>query len=475
MVKLLRQSMPGNHTPGVMPQSPEIVDDHAGDIASWFFQLRWVAVAGQFLTILAVRYGLNVEIPFNTLLTIIIVTALTNLALALWHFQRGDHFPIPGWTMTWRSVLGVVMAVDLLILTLLLYYCGGPSNPFSIFYLVNLCLAGVILSSQWAWGLEFLAVICFFYLLFDHVPLSILETETLQPTLRKGGTLTTAQAGLFVAFDTCSLVIVYFTTMVTGRLRDREQELRRVEQERARGEKLEALGTLAAGAAHELASPLSTIAIIATELSREAEQADAPEMIREDIRLIRSEVDRCRKILDQMSADAGHASWEQTEHLLIEELYDEIQDGLKQIERVDFVIEESAKNIEMMAPARLLAQALRGLIKNGLEATPLEKHVSCRARSANTGKGKFSCELVIEDQGEGISEEILQRIGEPFFTTKPVGRGMGLGFFLARSVVERLNGSLNLKSHENVGTQVTIRLPAVIRETDVVEQETRSE
>lgn len=435
--------------------------DHAGDIASWFIQLRWVAIAGQFVTVLGVQYVLKVEIPTGTLLTIIAITAITNLGLAVWHFRRSDALPVDGWSLTWRSVLGAVMALDLLILTLLLYFCGGPANPFSIFFLVNLCLAGVILSSAWAWGLEFLAVLCFFFLLFDHVPLAALQSETLKPTLREGGSLTMAQAGLFVAFDTCSLVIVYFTTMVTSRLRDREQDLRIIEQNRAKGEKLEALGTLAAGAAHELASPLSTIAIVATELTREAEQAEAPEMIREDIALIRSEVDRCRKILDQMAADAGHASWEESEQLTIEELFDEIRDGLKEVDRVHFKVSPEAELLRLTVPARLLAQALRGLVKNALDATPPEKFVVCAANSVEVRSGQFEFELIVEDPGEGMSSEILQRIGEPFFTTKPVGRGMGLGFFLARSVVERLHGTLELQSIAKIGTKVTVRLPAL--------------
>lgn len=429
------------------------------DVAAWFFQLRWVAILGQLLTVLTVRFLFGVRVPVVPLFSIIALTALSNLALMTWHFSAQTSSGQRSFT-AWRTLLGYVMALDLCILTALLYFSGGPANPFTIFFLVNLCLAGVVLSSTWAWALELLAVLCFTILLINHWPVDALGVPDLQVSMYRDGSLTLAQQGLYFAFVTCSMVIVYFTTLVTSRLRQRDRQLRDAEQRRARGEKLEALGTLAAGAAHELASPLSTIAIVAKELEREAERAEISEAIRDDILLVRSEVDRCRAILDRMSADAGQMTWERPERVTVADLMERTVEGLVQRDRVRLELPKEVSEAMVLVPMNVLAQALRGIIKNAVEASPGEAPVQVLGRIQANGK-RAMVELRIEDAGSGMSPELLGRVGEPFFTTKETGKGMGLGVFLARSVVERLEGTLEFRSKEGRGTTAIVVLPVI--------------
>ncbi len=235
--------------------------------ASWLLRLRWVAVAGQLVTVGFVVLILGVQLPLAPVLFVVAFTAATNVGFALWQripsARRHELLP----RLAGHRLLGTVMTVDLLALTALLYFAGGPRNPFTLFYIVNLALAAVVLPSGWVWSLTGIATLCVLGLFIDHVELPALAgSEPIAIEGVAGGNL--EQLGLLVAFVTCASVIVYFITRVTGELRRREVELRTAEQHQARSARLESLATLAAGTAHELASPLSTIAGVVKELTK---------------------------------------------------------------------------------------------------------------------------------------------------------------------------------------------------------------
>lgn len=431
--------------------------------ADWFLALRRVAVIGQIITVLHVRYLLGVNIAILPLGMLIGVTAISNVILSMCYKQNQKQSDSPHpfeHAKLWSAILLGVMAFDLIMLTGLLYYSGGVANPFFVFYFVNLCLAGIVLPPRFAWCLNFLAVFCFGFLLYDHVSLDALGLGTAFPSIRKTGQLTLAHNGIFVAFTTCSTVIVYFATLITSRLRKQQQDVQLLEERRAKGDKLEALGTLAAGAAHELATPLGTIAIVIREMEIACQkQVDDP-MLLEDFSLVRAELNRCRSILDRMSTKAGQATVEQAVLIRPHELIELILAELPHSSGVEVVVDEQVRDRTLSAPRVLLSQALRGLVKNGIEAARAnQKGVVCRFHEGAFSSGKPALQLSIIDQGEGMSPEVLARVGEPFFTTKPTGRGMGLGLFLARSVMERLGGRLEIESESGTGTQVCCLFP----------------
>ncbi len=162
--------------------------------------------------------------------------------------------------------MGVVSTMDMLSLTALLYATGGATNPFALFFYVNLCLSAVLLSPAWAWAVNLLAILCFGWLLYDHRPMMVPPTTLGFEPIRWTGRLSLIQFGWWLAFSTCSSVIVYFLTRLTSALRKQQTDLRRIQQIRSDMDKFEALATLAAGTAHELATPLSTIAVVAHEV-----------------------------------------------------------------------------------------------------------------------------------------------------------------------------------------------------------------
>ena len=426
--------------------------------ASWLIKLRWVAAIGQLLTVAAVVFLLNIKLPMIwALLTIILLTATSNLILSLmftrW-FRSHNRRKLP-----WDQILGIVMVMDMLSLTALLFASGGPSNPFMLFFFVNLSLSALVLSRTWAWWLNTLATLCFAMLMFEHYQMDELDFGLQLTPIRRTGQVSLVQLGLFVSFMTCASVIVYFITRLTDELRQQQIDLSRAQQNQAKSEKIEALGTLAAGAAHELATPLSTIAVVARDVEKAFDEhppdfPGADEVI-EDVHLIRSQLDRCRKILDRMSSHAGETVGEAFQNFSMRQLAHAVLDELPEKNQIQLNISDIDAVKTVSVPPDSICQALRGLVQNALDVS--RPNAIVKLDIENRDRWWFWC---IADQGEGMSVDVLQRISEPFFTTKPPGQGMGLGLFLAKNVIQRLGGQIDIQSEQGTGTTVTVKLPA---------------
>ncbi|MCA9126393.1 MAG: HAMP domain-containing histidine kinase [Planctomycetales bacterium] len=424
------------------------------DTAIWFLHLRWVAVAGQLLTLAVVAWVLRIHLPIMELLALIGVIAVSNTAYSLWlnrlnrgGLARADRLPT-------ASVVSGLMLVDILVLTGMLYLSAGIANPFSLFYFVNIAVAGAIITPAWSWGIWGATVAGVFVLLLRSEPIAELSASSLMGAANELQLWTIPKIGFLVSFATCSGVITYFITVLTGELRQREKALQDAEDARIRNRQLEALATLATGAAHELATPLSTIAVIATELSRALEKQGAPKSVTEDVALIRSELNRCRQILDRMTSAAGEPAGERLQPVAMEEFLQEVIVGLREPKRVLLNVTTSMLGQSNLLPLQAAAQALRNLVQNALDASQPGSTVSIVA--AQNAK-HWTIEVV--DRGDGMTPEVIDRIGEPFFTTKEPGRGMGLGLYLTQNVLRRLNGTVSFESRPGHGTVATVVLP----------------
>ncbi|HEY2899200.1 MAG TPA: ATP-binding protein [Polyangia bacterium] len=402
----------------------------------WLVRLRWGAVAGQLITIGVVRLGLGLPLPVGSLLVLVGVEAASNAA---WALRRS-----PAGVRDWW--LGATMVLDVRAFSGLLFFTGGPVNPFSFLYLVPIALAAVILNSAWTWALVLLSLACSAVLFAWHRPLELGDSHAEHMTLHL--------RGMWVAFGVGAAFIVYFLRRIRRALAEREEELAGSRNLAARQEKLAALATMAAGAAHELATPLATIALVAKELERHAVQAAAAGPVIEDVRLVRSQVDRCRDILTRMSIDAGEAMGESFVASAVGTLLSRSLEGLSGAAQIQTAIDPRLSEIKLRVPERALTEAIRGVLKNAQDASPSGASPRVTVRRVDD-----VVQFVVADRGPGIAPEILRRIGEPFFTTKPPGQGMGLGVFLARTVVERLGGELQLRSEAGAGTVATIAVP----------------
>jgi two-component system sensor histidine kinase RegB len=409
---------------------------------SWLVQLHWWAILGQLVIIGSAQIWSEVGLPIPTLLGLMLMEVAGNTALG-------------AWARTGRvtdALVAAVMLVDAVVLTILLDLTGGASNPFSTLYLVNVALAAVLLPRRWAWTL-LVASLAGFASLYLHEQASA-PAHHISTTMTHREMLESHLRGMWVAFALAAAFVVYFVRRVAGLLAERERELAEAQALVERREKLTSLATLAAGAAHELSTPLSTIAVVAKELQR-ALGEDVSSEVRSDLQLVREQVARCREILDRMSANAGEAAGEPLARLAVPAWIDATLDGFVQRQRVTVEVGPGAEAAAVVGPPKALADTLRGLLKNALQASGPGLPLGLRAAVAGD-----RVRLTVVDRGRGMPADVLARIGEPFFTTKVPGEGMGLGLFLTRTLVEQLDGELQIASRPGSGTEATIELPA---------------
>jgi len=408
---------------------------------AWLVRLRWAAIAAQAVTVLVAHRLMGVALPLAPLALIIGLAAASNVACAAW--ARRAHGRVVAWH------LGTVMTIDVLVLSALLYFSGGPFNPFSFLYLVQIALAAVVLSPRWTWLLVALSLACSGILFVDHREL-VLPARTHEEHMRWH------LWGMWVAFGVAAAFIVYFLMRVLHSLAEREGELHAARTHADRQERLASLATLAGGAAHELATPLSTIATVARELERRLGAAADADVV-DDLRLLRSQVERCRAILDQMSARAGESAGEGLTDVTLAELTQAAVADLaaRAPVRVELPGAGDGPARRFTVPPRALAQALRVLVANAQDASPDGAEVVVRASADDA-----ELRIEVRDRGAGMPAEVLARVGEPFYTTKAPGHGMGLGLFLSRAVIERLGGELRLESTPGAGTVAIVRVPA---------------
>jgi len=421
--------------------------------SEWLLRLRWFAVFGQLATIGVAIFVASIAVPWLPQLGLIAVTAISNAAYDVW-LRRAKHADKPGDAFhvgiaESDAIATSLMVVDMVTLTAMLYLSGGIDNPFSVFYFVNLAVGGVILRPKWAWALTGMATAGCGLLILSPTSIDGLGLPEAQHTS------VVYSIALFVAYATCGTVVTHFVTRTAAELTRSERKLSETQARHSHALRLEALTTLAAGAAHELATPLSTIDVIARELDRHLQGFETPASVREDLRLIDQQLEMCKQILRRMRGAVGDSMINQWNRTTVGELIDCALEGVRDPDRVDVTDgPESVEQQSLWLPQEAVAQAIRNLIHNGLDAGGSTGRVMIDTKVAG-----MSLEVRIRDDGRGMSNEELGRAGEPFYTTKDPGRGMGLGLFLTRSVVSRLGGSLKFQSTPGVGTEAIVLLP----------------
>ncbi len=414
---------------------------------SWLLRLHWGGILGQTLAIAAARWIIDIDVPLTVLFSVIAFEVTENVVLELW-LRRAP--------VVRDGVIAATMFVDALLLTILLAFSGGYANPFSTIYLVNVALAVVLLDAAWAWAM-LAASLAFFGALFavGHVEgmkvLSALDNQQIMALHLQGS---------WVAFVIAGAFIVYIMQRVQLELTDAQQALADERSLSTRKDKVASLATLAAGAAHELSTPLSTIAVVVKELQRAFVQMNAPEGAMQDLGLIRDQVARCRKILHNMSAQAGENAGEPIERITLARWVNETLNLLPAKDRVDLRAGMDLERYDLLVPRLGVTRSLRSLLKNALQASPADARVTLTVALAPEG-GRVRAEVA--DRGCGMPREILSRAGEPFFTTKVPGEGMGLGLFLTHTLAEQLGGRLELRSAPGTGTIATLELPLAAR------------
>jgi two-component system sensor histidine kinase RegB len=420
-------------------------------------RLRWLAVAGQTAAVLSVNLVFGFPLPLGWCLAVIALSAWLNIFF----------------TLRWRSSMrlsgqfaGLLLAYDILQLAALLYLTGGLENPFAFLFLVPVTVSATTLSLRWTSALGVIAFGCATFLAVSHLPLPWYAGQTLQlPQLYVGGLWAAILCG--VVFS------AIYARHIAEEARQMSTALTAAEQILAREQRLSALDGLAAAAAHELGTPLATIALVAKELKRES-PADGPHA--EDIDLLIGQAARCREILSRLAnreaqADEMFARVRLT--VMIEDIVAPLRDAGIKIEVDTLAVggkgaEEPTEPVLPRNPA--ITYGLGNLIENAIDFAETEVSIEAKWTESDVS-------IAVNDDGPGFAQEIFDRLGDPFVTTRPgygpgggeedgaeLHSGMGLGFFIAKTLLERSGATVSLanKPFPDHGAMVRISWPRAV-------------
>ena len=405
-------------------------------VLPWLQKLRYGVFAGECVLISIAFVFARAELRLFWLGVPLAVALASNLCLGRLSTLIGA-----------RRVLGSVLVLDAILLTALLALAGGPANPFSLLYLVQITLSAVVLSRTWTWSLGILSICGFGFLFFCHLPLSVFEGH------HAASNFSAHLVGMWIAFVTAAVLISILVSKVSQTLRKHEHELLRLQSLVARQERVSSLAALAANAAHEMGTPLGTIAIVAKELERYAQDVETNAHVAADAKLIRSEVERCSHILREMSSQGAELTGETPALISIDTLLQELRESFPEPQRNAIEV-DAPPDLSASLPIETTRQVLSALVKNAFEASPAGQTVQV-AGEAESGVLRFT----VKDSGIGMPPEVLHRIAEPFYSTKRSERGMGLGTFLVRVFAEDMGGALIFDSAVDQGTTAILELP----------------
>ena len=417
-----------------------VASDEGAMWLGWLVRLRWVAIVAQATTLsFAVQLIDHPTVVLPVLYGVIASLAVANLYAAR---VAGSDEIVPEW-----QLLGQ-LCLDVLALTTFFVCAGGPDNTFTPLYLVHIAMGGVMLSPARAAFLTALVAICYSALFLFHLPLHF-ERHTLDE-------FTLLRLGQLISFVITAGSVGVFTLGLARSLRHRKQQLLEARDRTARTDRLRSVGTLAAGAAHELNTPLSTIGLRVRRVNRRHEDDDT----KKDLQVIKDQLDRCNRVVNQLLVGAGDPSAAGIERRPLADL---IREGVKLWTKgatVEVHVVDDGSDVTVEVPKIAFVQALINLLENAREAQesiqsfdPIEIRID---EADGTGVVR------VVDHGCGLPGA-SEQVGEPFFTTKV--HGTGLGVFVARQVADGAGGGLRYEPAPGGGTIAVWWFPEVRRRT----------
>jgi two-component system sensor histidine kinase RegB len=426
---------------------PGLTDDAFGQRArqlrvDTLIRLRWLAVAGQSAAVLITRFGLGFELPIAWCFLCIATAALLNFGLRL-------RFPVSQRLDDIRATN--ILGFDILQLAALLYLTGGVVNPFSILFLAPVMISAASLPLRRTIALLLLALACATGLTFWHEPLPWIRGAGLQLPMLYG-------VAIWVAIAVGAAFITIYANRVAEEARLLAGALNATELVLAREQHLSQLDGLAAAAAHELGTPLATVALVVTEMARQKPPSSA---FADDLRLLTQEVGRCRAILGKL-ASLGEDGAGPLEELSLSHLIEEIAAPHR-----DFGV---AIEIKIDGPgAEPICRRNPGMLYGlGNIAENAVDFAKSRA-SIQAWWNKETVTIVIADDGPGVAPHVLARLGEPYITTRAAaqreedetGGGLGLGLFIAKTLLERSGAAMRIVNAlpPATGAQATVVWP----------------
>ncbi len=401
--------------------------------------LRWFALLGQAIAVLTTCVFLNITIPITACLALISISAILNLMLGFSPAMRRTARP---------AEASGQLAFDIVQLVGLLWLTGGITNPFRLLLIAPVTVGAATLPARYALALAALAV-----------ALAIAMAAAPQPPIWKAEDYLRLAATYRIGSVVALIAGIVFTGVYAFRAaseaRRMELALHVTETVLAREQRLSALGALAAAAAHELGTPLATIAVIAKELARESPEGP----LREDAWLLVEQAQRCRDILRQLTEapETGDVVHERMSLLQF------LREMLEPFSGKEGVRAEAVVTGPPGMPApdlwrrQEILHAMTSIVENAYDFAAGEILVTARFDA-------HAIVLEVQDDGPGFSSEVLAKLGEPYVTSRPGAEGsrtghvgMGLGFFIAKTLLERTGATVDFGNARRAGAIVTAR------------------
>ena len=395
--------------------------------------LRYIAIIGQFIAINIVYFYLSLPFPIELSYFIIFIGLLTNIYLqfGIKINQLKDFYA------------AIFLIYDLIQLSFLLYLTGGIFNPFSFLLIIPAIVSSTFLSmgTTIILGLVtslLLLIISFFYLPLPGENMNLLHF----PNFYKIGIIISILIGL--------MFLSYFGIRFAGETKKRSEALNKLQEVIAKEYELESLGGQAAAAAHSLGTPLATIAVVAKELKKEiGDNKD----ISKDIDLLISQTKRCSEILKKISKKQIEEDIFLSS-IKLEDLLDEIIDSFKETssKKIDLILENDNNKINIERTPEII-YGLRNFIGNAVKFSKSKVKISLKS-------DPNLIEIKINDDGPGIPDDIIKKIGEPYIKSKSIelnsNSGLGLGTFLGKTLLERQGANLSFKRNNDLGGALVI-------------------
>ena len=402
--------------------------------------IRVIFIISVAAALLYIYQETQVALLYHVHLGILFVFSVLNV-LTFWRLRQP-------WPVTDLEYFAQLL-LDVLTLTAILYFSGGATNPFVSYYLVPLTICAALLPWRYTWIIAGLSLLAYTVMLFTYQPLMEMDTLTGQHDHHMTSDFNMHILGMWFNFALSAVLITYFVVIMANALRQQENALADNREEELRDEQILAVATLAAGTAHELGTPLSTMTVLIDELEQEYQQEKA---LNSDLQLLKQQISSCRKILQSLVSTAEAHSHGQKSATAVKDYIQQIITRW-QVLRPDasVVIEpHSGDTNACLLVDTTLEQAIINLLNNAADACEHNITINCQCQ-------EHEAVINIRDHGPGIAKALADNIGKPFISTK--GKGLGLGLFLTHATVKRFGGNIELHNHPQGGTVAQITLP----------------
>jgi two-component system, sensor histidine kinase RegB len=433
----------------------------------WLFILRNMMILGEVFLVIMFVYILDIRIPEQQLWLVIVAIIAFNTYTSM-RLQTDDP-------VTELEIFSQI-CIDVFSIAALLYLTGGASNPITWVFLLPLIITAIMLPQAYAWYMVILTTSMYTILIAFNVPLPSIEPHMPDagllhpmPTFANDEMMQKAHEisdnhyynlhmfGMWFGFVFSAGLVAFFVAELAKLLKHRERSLAEARENALRDERVVALGTLAASAAHDMGTPLGTIAIVVHELMQEFPAEHFPEF-NEKMEILKNQTIRCKDALSLMSASAGEMRAESGRIMLLTDYIDNViyqWRSHKPSAKLQFIIDPNVVADAKIIAERTLTHALINILNNAVEASDPERGIEFHASWSN-----YEMALKIRDYGPGFPPEIVDFAGKHPVTSK--NKGLGVGLFLTYSTINRMGGKIELINLEAGGACVEISLPLMM-------------